>query len=187
MANNVHSHAIMSPVYGKILVVEDDKVERESLAELLRLWGYQVTAASDGHEALQRITSSNFGLIISDAHMPNMSGLGLLRELRRNFHSVRCIIISADENALEGLEPVHLGAYGFLKKPIDPDNLRAEIQRCLEMTPAEPPRQALRRQVVPGRSAKMPEDSMAQSRNQDRRSGAAVATHYRFILNFRRH
>lgn len=155
MANNVHSYGTMGVVYGKILVVEDDDVERESLAELLRLWGYDVAAASDGQEALQEITSSNFELIVSDAHMPHMSGLSLLQELRRNFGLVSCIIISGQENEFEESEAMRLGARCFLKKPIDPEDLRSVLRQCLSIRPEN---DSAHQRLVSARSSHAPMD-----------------------------
>jgi DNA-binding NtrC family response regulator len=115
----------------KVLVVEDDGVERESLVELLRLWGYEVRAASNGRQALQEISSSAFDLVVSDADMPLMSGFGLLRELQRNFYYVSCIIISGHDDDFVESEAVRLGARSFLKKPIDPGQLKTEIMKCV--------------------------------------------------------
>jgi CheY-like chemotaxis protein len=131
MVSYVHSTHAMSAGCGKILVVEDDGVERESLVELLRLWGYEVSAASDGWQALQKITSASFDLILSDAHMPRMSGIGLLHELRREFRFLSCVIMSGQESELEESEAMRLGARRFLKKPIDPEELKAELSKCL--------------------------------------------------------
>jgi DNA-binding response OmpR family regulator len=122
----------MSSDGANILVVEDDDVERDSLVELLRLWGYEARGASDGCQALKAITSSTFDLVLSDAHMPHMSGLGLLRELRRNLHLVSCVIISGQEDEIEESEARRLGARGFLKKPIHPEELKAEMKQCLD-------------------------------------------------------
>ena len=133
MATGVHFTVLMSVPYGKILVVEDDEVERESLAELLRLWDYEVSAASDGWQALHELASSAFDLVLSDVHMRYMGGIALLRELRRNFHRVSCIIISGEENDLEESEAMRLGARGFLKKPINPEDLKTVLRQCLSV------------------------------------------------------
>jgi two-component system, response regulator FlrC len=115
---------------GKILVVEDDGVERESLVELLQLWGYEVRAASDGWEALEKIASAPFDVIVSDAQMPRMNGIGLLCELQRSFRLISCVMISGQDNKLEELVALRLGARSFLRKPIDPEQLKSELTKC---------------------------------------------------------
>jgi DNA-binding NtrC family response regulator len=122
----------MSASSGKILVVEDDDVQREGLLELLRLWGYEARAASDGWQALHEISSSSFDVVLSDADMPDMNGIGLLRELQRNFFLGSCIIISGHDDELEESEAVRHGARSFLRKPICPEQLKAEMRKCVE-------------------------------------------------------
>ncbi len=122
---------------GKILVVEDDGAERESIVEILRVWGYDARAASDGIEALEEFISSTFDLIVCDVYMPHMSGIELLRELQRRFHSVNCIMISGEENERNESEAIRLGARSFLKKPVYPDELSAEVRRCLAARPVD--------------------------------------------------
>lgn len=112
---------------AKILVVEDDDVQRESMAELLRLWGYQVRVASDGIKALEELSSSAFDLVVSDLRMPQMSGLELLKKMQERFPSLSCIIVSGAEDQAEELEAVRLGAWGFFKKPIQLEQLNAAL------------------------------------------------------------
>jgi two-component system, response regulator FlrC len=121
----------MSSRCGRILVVEDDRLERESLVELLRLWGYEARAAADGWQALQEIASAPCDLVLSDAHMPHLSGIGLLHELQQDSRGVSCVIISGQEDQIEESEALRLGARGFLEKPIDPEQLKTELSRCL--------------------------------------------------------
>ena len=122
----------MSGGGGKILVVEDDDVQRESLVELLRLWGYQARAASNGWQALQEIRSSAFEVVLADADMPGMSGIALLQELRRNSYFVSCIMISGNDDAREESQAARLGVRSILRKPIYPDQLKAEMRKCVD-------------------------------------------------------
>jgi DNA-binding NtrC family response regulator len=128
---------------ARILVVEDDDVERESMAQLLRLWGYEARVASDGLEALREISSSAFDLIVSDLHMPCMSGLQLLKELQGRFPSLSCIIVSGAEDPFEELEALRLGAWGFFKKPIPFDQLRAAVRSRLNALRSKQPTRPL--------------------------------------------
>jgi DNA-binding NtrC family response regulator len=128
---------------AKILVMEDDDVERESTAQLLRPWGYEAGAASDGLKALNVISSLAFDLIISDLHMPCVSGLQLLKELRERFPSLSCIIVSGAEDRFEELEALRLGAWGFFKKPIDLEQFRAAVKSRLDLLPRKEPKRPL--------------------------------------------
>ena len=116
----------------RILVVEDDSAQAETLAELLRHWGYQSDIAQDGVEALSKMESESPNLVIADLRMPRLNGLGLLWEVRHNFPHVPCILISGQGTLDEAVEGISLGAYRFLEKPLDPDRLRLEIRSCLQ-------------------------------------------------------
>lgn len=116
---------MVSADQSRILVVEDDGAEREGFVELLQLWGYDAQSACDGADALQRLGSSRYDLIVSDLDMPRMSGTELLKELKRRCCSVQCIILSGKENRFE--EAMGLGASAFLKKPVSPESLKTAI------------------------------------------------------------
>ena len=66
---------------AKILIVEDDAHERQGLADLLSLWGYETETASDGSEALEKVSSFNPAVVISDLRMPRMTGMELFRQV----------------------------------------------------------------------------------------------------------
>ncbi|MGH9325648.1 MAG: response regulator [Terriglobia bacterium] len=127
---------------GKILVAEDDDVTRESLVELFQKWSYEVRGASDGLEALQKISTSIFDLVISDLYMPHMSGFELLKELRQRFPSVGCIIVSGADHEPDESEVMRLGACRFLRKPIDLEQLQSAVSGCLDAQKRNRPRRA---------------------------------------------
>ncbi|MGH9469543.1 MAG: response regulator [Terriglobia bacterium] len=108
---------------ARILVVEDDDVEREGIVELLQLWGYEAQAACDGVEALRKLRASHYDLVLSDLDMPRMTGTELLKELQS--FSVNCIIISGIEGRLE--EAMRLGASAFLQKPVCAERLKGAV------------------------------------------------------------
>ena len=116
---------------GIILVVEDDLILRESIAATLRAWGYEAETASDGVEALEKIRAAEPTLILSDLRMPRMGGLELLKELQHELCSVRCIVISGEQDRAQEFQAITLGAFSFLEKPVYPERLKAEIESCL--------------------------------------------------------
>lgn len=115
----------------KVLVVEDDPTQRESIAELLRTWGYEAHTASDGRDALSKIPSFDPAVVISDLRMSPMSGIDLLREFRSELRPMSCIIISGEASLSEEIEAIRLGAFSLLEKPIYPERLKSEVRNCL--------------------------------------------------------
>jgi DNA-binding NtrC family response regulator len=120
------------PAKTSIMIVEDDAESRSALAELLRLWGYDAQTACDGVEALDKLTSARPKIIISDFQVPGLSGVELIKAVRRSAPQVSYIVVTAIVGAekagfLSGLDIVDC-----LEKPLDLRRLRQDLQRCLE-------------------------------------------------------
>ncbi len=122
----------------EILVVDDSKAQRRVLALQLERWGYRVTEASSGEDAMALMANQSFGLVLSDWMMPGMSGLEFckaFRALPREGYSYFILLTSKSEKAevADGLEN---GADDFLSKPVNFDELRARLragERILSM------------------------------------------------------
>jgi len=113
----------------RILLVEDNPRVRTPLVDLLQAWGYDVESAADGLEALRKAAQFRPDVVVSDLHMPRLSGAQLIRELRTRNPRLKFILYSGlrpDEQDLMGLEGVC-----FLQKPFDPARLREQIENCL--------------------------------------------------------
>jgi DNA-binding NtrC family response regulator len=117
---------------AKILVVDDDASEREGLAELLKVWGYEADIAGDGRQALQQAVAFNPAVVISDLRMPGMSGMEVLRQIRESRPDVTFIMLTGQGTIEEAVEATKLGAFNFLEKPVDPKRLQVELRNCLE-------------------------------------------------------
>ncbi len=117
---------------AKILVVDDDASEREGLAELLKMWGYEADVAADGRRALEQAAAINPSIVISDLRMPGMSGMDVLREIRESRPDVTFIMLTGQGTIEEAVEATKLGAFNFLEKPVDPKRLQVEIRNCLQ-------------------------------------------------------
>ena len=120
------------PRQAKILVVDDDASEREGLAELLQVWGYETDIAADGRRALERAAAFNPSVVISDLRMPGMSGMDVLRQIRELRPDVTFIMLTGQGTIEQAVEATKLGAFNFLEKPIDPKRLQVELRNCLE-------------------------------------------------------
>ena len=117
---------------ARILVIEDDLNERQGLAELLGTWGYEAATASNGQEALTKIPAFDPAVVISDLRMPGLSGMELLREIRRVRPAQTFIMLTGQGTIEEAVEATKLGAFNFLEKPVDPNRLRVELRNCRE-------------------------------------------------------
>jgi CheY-like chemotaxis protein len=125
-------------VAKKILVVDDEPEIAQSLAEHLADAGYQVVAALDGREALQKAADEHPDLIVLDDLMPSMHGLEVLRRLRDNPSTVDIPVIMAYENSVPGF---HAGPCEdcSLVKPVNPGELLMYIQRIFDLMEQPPP------------------------------------------------
>ncbi len=116
----------------RILVVDDEPSMREFLEIMLSQEGYQVTTASTGEEGLKTYRNTEPDLVLTDVRMPGMSGLDLIREIHNVDPSVPIIAITAYASADDALRAVREGAYDYLSKPFQVEDLRIIIRNALE-------------------------------------------------------
>lgn len=125
-------------VKPRILIVDDDPIVAESLAEFLDHEGYAVTTAQDGHAALRVLEpggpdgAASIGLVITDLNMPQFSGLDLLKSIRKQYPSLVVIVITGFGKIETAVEAVKLGATDYLTKPIVDDELRIAVSKALQ-------------------------------------------------------
>src|SRR6266540_3267338 len=106
----------MEPAH--ILVVDDEKHILMVLREALMHFGYRVTCAGSGAEALAAVRSELFDAAITDIRMPDMSGLDLLREIKRQDESIEVIVMTGYPTITSAVEALKEGAYDYLSKPL---------------------------------------------------------------------
>jgi DNA-binding response OmpR family regulator len=117
-----------------ILVIEDYTDSREMLKLLLEGADYRVITAKDGKEALALAASENIDLILTDLGLPDMSGVTLVRALRRlndQLSHVPIIVLTAFEGSEEHISPIHGWCTAYLKKPLDFDELEGLLNGYL--------------------------------------------------------
>jgi putative two-component system response regulator len=114
----------------KVLIVDDDEYARAILRHSVQEAGYDVDEAEDGEQALERVRSGNYRIVISDWEMPRMNGLELCRHIRRRSCAgyAYIILITARNRTQDTVEGLSAGADGFLTKPFDPHELRARLK-----------------------------------------------------------
>jgi two-component system, NtrC family, response regulator AtoC len=118
-----------------VLIVDDEKLVRWSLRQKYTEWGYNVVEAEDGDSALRMVHSSNPDLILLDVRLPDITGLEVLQRLKEIGEVPRAVImITADPQLDDVKAAIKLGAYDFIGKPIDFDELGVTTQNALEAT-----------------------------------------------------
>ncbi|GIX06327.1 MAG: acetoacetate metabolism regulatory protein AtoC [Candidatus Poribacteria bacterium] len=111
----------------RILVVDDDPAQRRTLTGFLRRLGYRALEAADGEEALQVAQEASPHLVISDVRMPGIDGITLLKRLRTLRPETAVLLITAFASYAQSVEAVKAGAWDYIPKPIDLDELRVKV------------------------------------------------------------
>ena len=117
---------------ARILVVDDERSMRELLAIVLRRDGYDVILAENGRMALNVLERERVDLLISDIKMPDMSGVEVLRAAKSIDHDILGIMITAFASTDTAVEALRMGAYDYLSKPFDVDELKIIVRNALE-------------------------------------------------------
>ena len=117
-----------------ILVVDDDAGHRITLKTVLKSWGYQISEAEDGQSAVTQVQNAAFDLILMDVRMAVMDGIEALQKIKAYNPSIPVIIMTAFSSVESAVEAMKSGAYDYLTKPLDFDELQITIDRALEHT-----------------------------------------------------
>jgi len=141
MASNIHNPAmdglpVAEPITidesdNRILIVDDEEPVRRLFAHCLN-GRYSCVTAADAQEALLRLVSEPFALVLSDVQMPGLSGIELLRKITDQFPDTAIVMVSGVNRTQRVLDAVRLGAYDYLIKPCDLDVLELTVERALE-------------------------------------------------------
>lgn len=116
----------------RVLVVDDEEAIREVVSTLLEAQGYRCTPCSNGKIALDAFGKDSFDLVLSDIVMPEMDGLKLLAQLRSLDPDVPVIMVTAMHDISIALEAIRAGAYDYILKPFEKDQLHLSVRRALE-------------------------------------------------------
>ena len=119
---------------GKILLVDDDPGLLRLLSIRLRAEGYDVEAVESAHKALATLNRFTPDLVITDLRMDKMDGIGLLKELQTRSPGLRVVIITAHGTIPDAVVATQSGAFGFLTKPIDKDELMVTVEKALRVS-----------------------------------------------------
>jgi sigma-B regulation protein RsbU (phosphoserine phosphatase) len=113
----------------RILIAEDERITRSSLARQLTAWGHEVTAAEDGQQAWELLAAAEFDIIITDWEMPRLSGLDLVRRIQETPRGAYTYVILLTSRADKSdiVRGIEAGADDYVAKPFDRDELRVRL------------------------------------------------------------
>jgi DNA-binding NtrC family response regulator len=134
-------------VAERILVVDDEELNRDLLQQILEREGYQVAIAANGQEALALLRQEAFHVVLTDLKMPGMTGVEVIRELKMLAPSTMGIIHTAYGSVETAVEAMKAGAYDYVTKPVRRDELLVVIQRALEFQHLHHENVSLRKQL----------------------------------------
>jgi two-component system response regulator PilR (NtrC family) len=130
----------------KLLIVDDEKSMREFLAIVLRKEGYYVAAVGDGESALRLLEQDIFDLVMTDMKMPGMDGLALLRAVKQLSPRTVVLMITAFASTENAVEAMRAGAYDYLTKPFQIDEVKLLIHKALDHRSLEEENRRLKEQ-----------------------------------------
>ena len=117
---------------AKILIVDDEKIVRESLFHWFEEEGYIVDTAESGEAALKKFDKGKYDLLLLDMKMPGMSGLELLKKIKEIDPDAIVILITAFASVPTAITALKDGAYDYVTKPVDPDELAHLVRKAIE-------------------------------------------------------
>jgi DNA-binding NtrC family response regulator len=117
---------------ARILVVDDEEIVIRSCLRILGDHDYEVESAQDGWEALKKIEENHFDVLVLDIMMPKIDGLEVLQRVKESHPDIDVIMITGLSQIDTAVKAMKLGAFDYLPKPFDPDELKLVVQRALE-------------------------------------------------------
>jgi two-component system, NtrC family, response regulator AtoC len=141
--------------HARVLLVEDEPNMARTLAKILERKGYEVATAQNGQEALARLAEDGFQVVVTDLNMPVMDGMQLLRRLQgegapageRRLLSPPTIVLTGHGSTQAAVEAMKLGAWDYLVKPCNPDELLMTIDQVLHVSDLEKENRRLRQTI----------------------------------------
>ncbi len=132
---------------AKILVIDDERSIRNTLHEILEYEKYEVELAEDGIEALEKIDSGSYDVILCDVKMPKIDGIELIDKIRVKDTDVAIVMISGHGTIDTAVEAIKKGAYDFISKPLDLNRLLITIRNAMDKTRLTVETKVLKRKV----------------------------------------
>lgn len=116
----------------RVLVVDDEKSIRDLLERILSEAGYEVATAANGQEALDKISKLEIDIALLDIKMPVMSGIEVLHKITANWPETCVVMATGMDGAQTAVEAMKLGAYDYITKPFNRDDVILKVQKAIE-------------------------------------------------------
>lgn len=117
---------------GEVLLVDDEEYVRDSLSAILSRRGFEVQMAASVQEALERNRQQGVDVVLTDLRMPQDDGLSLIKTLKEKEPWLPVVVLTAHGNVASAVECFKAGAYDFLQKPVDPEEVVMSLERAIE-------------------------------------------------------
>jgi len=114
----------------RLLLVDDEEDFVSTLAQRLQIRGYEAAIANDGEEALNLIGQHTYDVLVLDLMLPGLSGLDVLQAVKRQVPDLPVIMLTGQGSTREGMEGMRSGAFDYLMKPVDFDELKKKIDEA---------------------------------------------------------
>ncbi|HHI02952.1 MAG TPA: sigma-54-dependent Fis family transcriptional regulator, partial [candidate division Zixibacteria bacterium] len=131
----------------RILLADDDDALRRVIQYKLEQEGYEVSTVNDGEKALDELKSGQFDLVLSDIKMPKLTGVQLLEQVKKIQPSLEVILMTAFADVSQAVRAVKLGAFDYLTKPFEDDQLLIAIEKALKYKKLEDENKALKEKL----------------------------------------
>jgi PAS domain S-box-containing protein len=116
----------------RVLIVDDEPILRQTLADILQKRGFAPASAATGRQALEELARQEFPVVLLDLRLEDMSGMEVLRRIREHWPGTQCILLTGHASQDSAIEAVNLGAYSYVMKPCDMEQLLLTIRRAGE-------------------------------------------------------
>ena len=121
----------MTAPVTRILLVDDDPLTLKTLEDLMNFFGYEHVTALNGLEAVEKLKSGLFQIVLTDMVMDGMDGMELLQHIRSNYPNIKVIITTGYDRTFSYTDVIRAGASDFISKPFNTDELEAKINRLV--------------------------------------------------------
>jgi DNA-binding NtrC family response regulator len=115
-----------------ILLVDDEKTMVKYLSKRLIKKGFEISIAYNGSDALEQVKAADFDVVLLDVLMPGMNGIDTLKEIKKIKPQTEVIMLTGHASVEVGIEGMKAGAFNYIMKPFDPNELVAEINLAFE-------------------------------------------------------
>ena len=116
----------------KVLVVEDERAQRDALTQYLGRAGYAVTAVATGEAALERLAAEKWAVLLTDLRLPGADGLAVVRQARERDDELGVLLMTAYASVESAIEALRIGAHDYLLKPLILEEVARKVRRLVE-------------------------------------------------------